>query len=98
MHKLWPHSVKNSSTSLKTTNSNTKTTIADNKTKESQSSQNHSNNQNDKNGNPDTSINIDPLQTQDEFNQNSNLKTPMCLINELVKYNKVILSLFIFFK
>ena len=96
MHKLWPHSVKNSSTSLKSTNSNTKTTVADNKTKESQSSQNNSNNQSDKSVNPDISVNLDPLQTQAEFNQNSNLKTPMCLINELVKYNKVILDIYFF--
>jgi len=86
MHKLWPHSVRNSQTNSKNSTSNA--TVPD-KSKENESSSSltsNSNNQNEKSSDSDLNNNADALQS---LTENSNLKTPMCLINELVKYNKV---------
>ena len=98
MHKLWPHSVKNNS---KNASSNSKAAALDSKSKENQStssSSNNSNNQNEKSVSVDKNANADVATSQSEFNQSSNPKTPMCLINELVKYNKVIFVLFSYIK
>ena len=86
MHKLWPHSVKNSQNNSKNSTSNAPVPDKSKENESASSSTSNSNNQNEKSSDSDKNNNADDLQSPTEA---SNLKTPMCLINELVKYNKV---------
>jgi cobalamin biosynthesis protein CobT len=87
MHKLWPHSVKNGQNNSKNATSNATVSDKSKENESSSSSTSNSNNQNEKSSDSDKNNNADALLQSPT--ENSNLKTPMCLINELVKYNKV---------
>jgi dsRNA-specific ribonuclease len=75
MHKLWPHSVKSRTNSKLSTSNN-----------------NNKNNKSEDNVNPqceNKSESSDKTPETPPPPQSSDTKTPMCLINELVKFNKI---------
>ena len=91
MHKLWPHSVVKSQNSTKTasTQKNPDTTL-NNSDKSAEANANGTQ-QTEKENNASDAIKSEIREAssapQPESPKDS--KTPMCLINELVKYNKV---------
>ena len=77
MHKLWPHSVKSPNKSSKQANPS-----VDDTTPQKEDNENPKNNTNN-----ESTKESGAIQTQADGQKDS--KTPMCLINELVKYNNV---------
>ena len=88
MHKLWPHSVKSQTSSKITSYQKTQEKPLNSKSEKTSETNSSSNVKSDKENNPnEAKNNSNEAQSQSENQKDS--KTPMCLINELVKYNKV---------
>lgn len=89
MHKLWPHSVKktvnkNQNNGSKSTEEKTSSLIEDGKDGKTEASETASVGGGGDEAQPNGTENEKKQQSQSESN-----KTAMCLINELVKLNKV---------
>lgn len=96
MHKLWPHSLKtsqNETNKKPSTNGSTqpnKENQNDIKNSTSASNDKTTENENNKENLKETQTTSDTTEDSSDGKIKKNTKTPMCLINELVKYNKVI--------